>query len=285
MKGFCEGFLWRDSVSKRFCATALGLVLAGSVILLPASPLFAAEDPDTSGLVSDGVDAQQTQAALQGRIDQADDQTRSALAELRRLERETRTLRHQNTQRTRQLASEAERQQRLAEALATLEQTRAALPRIEQDMARQLEGFIKNDMPFLKQERLARVQTEGEALESAAHIRRLLKAWRMELDYGREVDSWRGQLSLDEDEAREVDFLRLGRIGWYYLTPDGRKGGVWHSGSREWQPLDEAQRREVRHGLLLAKDQRAPELLTVPLSIKVVQGSDGNNRQAQGGEQ
>jgi len=262
---------------------ACGLALAGSMVSMLASPSFAAKDPDTSRLALDGVDAQQTQAALQGQIDQADTQTRSALAELRRLERETRTLRYENEKRMRKLAGEATRQRKLAAALDTLEQTRKALPRIEQDMARQLKGFIKKDMPFLEQERLARVQADDATLDSTAHIRRLLKAWRMELDYGREVDSWRGRLTQDDGDERDVDFLRLGRIGWYYLTPDGRKGGVWQTDSREWLSLDESQRREVRHGLLMAKDQRAPGLLTVPLSIEVADA--GSKRQASGGEQ
>lgn len=268
-------------MNKRFRAAACSLALAGSMV--PASASFAAADPDTSRLALDGVDAQQTQAALQGQIDQADAQTQGALAELRQLEGETRTLRYQNEKRTRQLANEATRQRKLALALDTLAQTRKALPRIEQDMVRQLEGFIRQDMPFLEQERLARVQSDANTLESTAHIRQLLKAWRMELAYGREVDSWRGRLIQDDGEERDVDFLRLGRIGWYYLTPDGREGGVWQTDSREWQPLDEAQRREVRHGLQVAKDQRAPGLLTVPLSIKVADAD--SQRPASGGEQ
>lgn len=265
-------------MSTPFRTAAYGWVMAGSMALLPASTAFAADSQATSG-----VKAQHTQATLQQQIDQADARTQSALAELRQLEGETRTLRHQNEKRTRQLSHEAKRQQRLTDALATLEQTRDALPRIEQDMVRQLEGFIRQDMPFLEQERLARVKAGDDTLESTAHIRQLLKAWRLELAYGREVDSWRGRLTQDNGDERDVDYLRLGRIGWYYLTPDGREGGVWQTDSREWQPLDEAQRREVRHGLLVAKDQRAPGLLTVPLSIKVAAAE--SRRPASGGDQ
>ncbi|WNK21554.1 DUF3450 domain-containing protein [Halomonas piscis] len=250
-------------------------------MLLPAGPSLAADDPATSRLAQSGVDAQRTQAALQEQIDQASDQTREALAELRDLESETRTLRQQNRTRAHRLADEAERQRALARALDTLADTREALPRIEQNMARQLSRFIERDMPFLAQERLARVEND-EALAPAARIRRLLKAWRTELDYGREVDSWRGRLSQADDDAREVDFLRLGRVGWYYLTPDGREGGVWQAERREWQPLDEAGRREVRHGLLMADDQRAPELLTVPLSVKVSATSSNSEATAEG---
>ncbi|WP_344703891.1 DUF3450 domain-containing protein [Halomonas cibimaris] len=260
-----------------YCLAAAGALAA----LLPAGSSWAADEAAASRAAVDGVDAQHTQAKLQAQIDQASEKTRTAIAELRKLERETRALRHQNRKQQRRLADEAERQQALGRALDTLEHTRKALPRIEQDMARQLSGFIKNDMPFLKQERLARVEND-EALAPAARIRRLLEAWRAELAYGRDVDRWRGRVQLSDEETREVDFLRLGRIGWYYLTPDGRKGGVWHAERRQWQPLDEAGRREVRHGLLVAEAQRAPELLTMPLSVTVAAPPSDDTKDAQG---
>lgn len=271
-------------MSKPFRAAAYGLIMAGSTaMLLSAGPSLAADDPATPRLAQGGVESQRTQAALQEQIDQASDRTREALAELRDLESETRALRQQNRTRTHRLADEAERQLALARALDTLAHTREALPRIEHNMARQLRGFIERDMPFLAQERLARVE-DDEALAPAARIRRLLEAWRTELEYGREVDRWRGRLGNADGDAREVDFLRLGRIGWYYLTPDGREGGVWQAESREWQPLDEAGRREVRHGLLMARDQRAPELLTVPLSVKVSATPGEDKADAEGGD-
>lgn len=217
---------------------------------------------------AESVEAQQAQAALQEQIDAADEQTREQLAELRRLERETRQLEADNASLTGRLAEEAERQQRLATALDTLEETRAALPVIEQNMSVQLSQWIESDLPFLREERLARVerQPDEQSANTIERINGLLEAWRVELDYGREMDSWRGRLSQDGSE-REVDFLRVGRIGFYYLTPDGREGGVWRAESSAWQPLDDEYLREVRNGLRMAEDQRAPELLTLPLSV------------------
>ena len=135
-------------------------------------------------------------------------------------------------------------------------------------MAEQLSNWIEGDLPFLRDERLARVERQpGEQGENTIErINGLLEAWRVELDYGREMDSWRGRLR-QENREREVDFLRIGRIGFYYLTPDGREGGVWNAESGEWQPLNDEYLREVRSGLRMAEDQRAPDLLTLPLSV------------------
>ncbi|WNL37494.1 DUF3450 domain-containing protein [Halomonas sp. PAMB 3264] len=217
-----------------------------------------------------GVEAQQQQSALQQQIDAADEQTRTALEELRELERETRSLKASNAALTARLAQEAERQQTLGSALDTVSETRAALPVIEQDMTEQLTSFIENDLPFLLDERLARIENLQGA-SSAERIEQLLETWRVELEYGRAIDHWRGRLTLEEGSAREVDYLRVGRIGYYYLTPDGREGALWNAESGQWQPLGEHGRREVRNALRIADDQRTPELLYLPLSITAEQ--------------
>ena len=96
--------------------------------------------------------------------------------------------------------------------------------------AKALEALVEADLPFLVDQRLARASELREALndrplEVADQAERLVAAWRQELAYGREIDSWRGLLV--GDDGREVDYLRLGRVGLYFLTPDGREGGVW----------------------------------------------------------
>ncbi|MGO3056774.1 DUF3450 domain-containing protein [Halomonas sp. AOP43-A1-21] len=247
--------------------------------VLVSGTLMASDE--TAGQAAQSVEAQQTQAALQQQIDAADEETREALEELRRLERETRQMDATNASLSVRLAEEAERQQRLNTALDTLEETRAALPLIEQDMQEQLTRWIERDLPFLRDERLARVTTsEGQQGEDTVErINSLLEAWRAELDYGREIDNWRGRLQSAEGSVREVDYLRVGRIGFYYLTPDAREGGVWDAASNEWQPLDERARREVRNGLRIAADQRTPDLLRLPLSITVSEQSFQNNRE------
>ena len=242
-----------------------GCWLAGA---LASGTLMASEE--TAEQASQSVEAQQAQAAIQQQIDAADEQTQAMLDELRRLEQETQQMAAANAATSARLASEAERQQRLDEALDTLSDTRAALPVVAQDMSEQLSRWINSDLPFLRDERLARVQLDdASGSSSAEQIEQLLQAWRSELAYGREIDSWRGQMQSDSDEPpKEVEYLRIGRIGFYYLTADGREGGVWDGEADTWQSLDEGQRREVRHGLRMADDQRTPDMLRLPLSVK-----------------
>ncbi|MBW6392173.1 MAG: DUF3450 domain-containing protein [Halomonas sp.] len=214
--------------------------------------------------------AQRSQAELQARIDAADDASRAMLEELRELERAERRLARENAELAPRIERQAESLNRREQALDTLEETRDALPALEARLVDRLEQWIESDMPFLRQERLARVaslrsQSQAGELSVAERWERIIEAWRAELDYGRDVDAWRGYLG-EGESRREVDYLRLGRVGFYYLTPDGRAGRFWQADAGSWAALDEAQRREVRNGLRIARDRRAPELLNVPLS-------------------
>lgn len=240
--------------------------LAGVALMLAAT---AAAEPT---LRDEALDAQRTQAELQARIDAADDAVRDKLQALRQAREETRRLSGYNAELSPLVERQAETLAGRREALSTLSETRESLPGLMRDIVERLRAWVEADMPFLRDERLARVESLETLLadpEQGADekLSRVLAAWRAELDYGRELDAWRGELS--GDTPREVDFLRLGRVGWYYLTPDGRQGGVWRAEQGGWQPLDEAALAEVRKGLAIAREQRAPALLNLPVSQTV----------------
>lgn len=270
------------------------LVALGRGLLLGTTLLAWPAVGDTP-LPEEALEAQERQAALQARIDAADETARGQLRELRQLERETRRLHAHNAELAPRLERQAERLERREAALDALEATRDALPELKRRLVERLDGWIERDLPFLREERRARVASleaslADPELSEADQLERILGAWRAELDYGREVDAWRGYLDNDDAEAprREVDFLRLARVGFYYLTPDGHEGGVWQAEAGHWAPLDEAARREVRTGLRVARDQRAPELLTLPisqpLSSRREEGREEPRRQGEEGQ-
>ena len=211
---------------------------------------------------------QHSQAELQIDMDAIDDESRAMLEELLELERDERHLARQNAALVPRLERQAEALDRREAALDALPDTREALPALQERLVERLANWIERDMPFLHEERKARVASlrdPASELTSAERWERIITAWRTELDYGREFDAWRGYLG-EGAERREVDYLRLGRVGFYYLTPDGRDAGVWDAKESRWAALDEAQRSEVRNGLRIARDRRAPELLTLPVS-------------------
>lgn len=238
--------------------------------------LTVAASASATELREEAIAAQRTQAELQARIDGADEAVRDKLQALRQAREESRRLSRYNAELAplveRQAATLAERR----EALDTLSRTREALPGLMRGMVDRLRTWVEGDMPFLRDERLARVDSletllADPELDTAEKLERVLAAWRAELDYGRGLDAWRGELP--GDTPREVDFLRLGRVGWYYLTPDGRRGGIWQAATGDWRPLGEDVLGEVRKGLRIVREQRAPELLDLPVSRPVENAS------------
>lgn len=270
---------------------ALSLVLAVPVAQVSADEGPQDEAMSAESLSKEALAAEEAQAALQARIDAADDATRADIEALRERQAELRQLTAYNRELAPRLDQQAVTLGEREAALDALGDTREALPGMLRDLVERLRQWVEADLPFLKKERLARVDSlegllaDGEVSHSEA-LERVLAAWRTELDYGRELDTWRGLLdvdsvpaggasgessSADADESlpREVDFLRIGRAGLYYLTPDGHEGGVWKAAAGEWQPLNGTERAELDKGLRIARDQRAPELLTLPISQAV----------------
>lgn len=218
-------------------------------------------------LVDQAAEVQRRQAELQARIEAADDETRRLIGELRRVRAEAERLEAYNAELDRVVQRQDETLTRRERALEGAAATREGLPPLLRAMVERLELWIETDLPFLHEERRARVESlermlADPALSPAERLDRVLAAWRTELAYGRELDTWRGLL----EGEREVDFLRLGRVGFYYLTPDGREGGVWKADARAWRPLETASRRSLETGIRIAREQRAPELLTLPVS-------------------
>lgn len=268
--------------------------LGGGALLvclaLQGSAQALAQDDGREALVEESVEAQQSQAQLQQKIDAADDATREALRELRRAEREARRLEAYNEELARQVDEQRETIERRQRAIEQLANAEERLPVLTRQLVTRLERLVAADMPFLHDERQARLASLDRMLDSgelspADKLDRVLAAWRVELDYGREVDAWHGWLG-QGDTQRQVDYLRLGRLGWYYLTPDGQQGGVWNSGEGRWRPLDGEALGEVRKGLRIAREERAPAMLDLPLSVEPEAGrdrdQDRSQRQSQG---
>jgi hypothetical protein len=94
--------------------------------------------------------------------------------------------------------------------------------------------------------------------------RRMLEAYQIEMDYSRTIEASRGELQTGGG-TRTVDFLRIGRIGLYYLTLDRREVGHWNPANDAWEVLPSRYKLPIRNGLRIARKQTAPDLLRLPV--------------------
>jgi hypothetical protein len=184
-----------------------------------------------------------------------------AMADADSLERYNNQLAEQVTSQETEIAS-IERQ------LLEIETTNREVQPLMQQMVDTLEQFVKLDVPFLLDERSARVQNLKDMMGRAdvtisEKYRRILEAYQIELEYGRTLDAYSGRLGTGAD-APTVEFVRLGRVSLMYRTLDGAKVGYWDADQKKWVE-DASYRDDIQQALRVARGQGAKELLTVPV--------------------
>lgn len=237
----------------------LGIATAAPVF--PRNPLDAAMDTQ--------VRTQKDGAQSQARIDALDDQRITLLAEYRAVNRELDDLRAYNRQMERLTADQRREVAELERGLQEIEITkRQMLPQLAR-MVEVLEQFVALDLPFLGAERGTRIEHLRRLMDQAdvplpEKYRRVMEAYLIEVQYGHTIEAYDGDVQV-EGRTRTVQFLRLGRIGLYYLSPDGKQAGYWNRSAGTWEPLPSETRRPIAKGIRMARKQAAPDLVRLPV--------------------
>ncbi len=253
---------------------ALGHTRAFAVALLAgaavsALALGAAAEPGTLEIaMQEQVAANQDAVASQETINDLDDETRKLLAEYRQALAEAESVNKYNDQLAIQVASQAEEIVFVEGQLVEIETTaREVLPLMEKMLAT-LGQFVKLDVPFQPEERSQRVASLEDMMNRAdvtisEKFRRIVEAYQIEMEYGRTLEAYQGKLG-EGDDARTVQFLRVGRVALLYQTMDGKETGYWDAEKKTWV-IDNDYRQAVKHGFEIALKQGAPDLLSVPV--------------------
>ncbi len=234
-----------------------------SVVLTLLTQTAGASDLDRSIRLQ--MEAQQASVASQDRVDALDDETREMLAEYRHLNRELKDLHSFNDQLERNISSQEEEIVQLKRQLAELEITKREIVPLMLRMLDTLERLVSLDLPFLEEERSARIRHLKTTMDRAdknigEKFRLLLEAYRIEADYGRTLEAYQARLAND-DRQRVVDFLRLGRLMLYYRTLDGREAGAWQQAEQRWQSLNDRQRHDLARAMKIARKRLPPDLM------------------------
>ncbi|WP_419810544.1 DUF3450 domain-containing protein [Bacterioplanoides sp.] len=203
----------------------------------------------------------------QKKVERLDDQSQRLLNEYRQIKAEADQLRLYNEQMTRIVDSQEQELASLDRQISEIERTEQGVLPLMLRMLDNLEGFVELDTPFLPNEREARVALLKDMMSRAdvtisEKFRRVLEAYQVEVDYGRNIEAYRGQL-----DNVAYDFLRIGRVALYRLSNDGTQAWIWDRNTRDWNVLDAAYLQDLRKALKVAQQTAAPELLTLPMPV------------------
>jgi TolA-binding protein len=250
----------------KFTSSVLAVVTAGAVGVLMAS---ASSAQQLNQVLTQGERRIQLAQESQKRVDTVVDQTRSLADQYRQILREIEGLEVYNMLLERQVARQAEQKEQIRASIDQVTVVQRQIVPLMDRMISGLDQFVALDVPFLENERRARVDNLQTLLERqdvtvAEKFRRVMEAYQIEMEYGRTIENYKGSLEVD-GLVREVDFLRIGRVSLVYQTTDGQNQGVWDQESGQWVALGSEYRNRIRQGLRVARRQIAPELLLMPV--------------------
>jgi len=213
--------------------------------------------------------AQQEAVQSQAKVDKLADQTTDLVARYKSVMAELDNLRAYNDQVDKLVASQRTRKVSLDRQLKDIDVTEQQILPFIQRMLSTLDEFVKLDVPFLPDERKQRLQQLHAMMDDAGvpiaeKYRRVMEAYQIETDYGRNIEAYRGKLTQGGSE-RLVDFLRIGRVALLYRTLDGSDTGYWDRARHQWISTGEADNRAVAQGLRIAHKEAAPDLINVPV--------------------
>jgi hypothetical protein len=241
-----------------------------TLFLLTPSPSRSEEPTATAGDALDEVQSYQTIAGRsQARVEDLDDAALAMLSQYNGEVDRYEDLRTYNDNLRELLASQRAEKERLNAELAGIEVVRQEIVPLMVQMIDVLDSFVSLDQPLLIDERTARVESLRKNLtrsdvDLAERYRRIIEAYQIEAEYGQTIEAYEGPIVIDDRELT-VDFLRVGRIGLYYLSLDRAEGGIWNPAEKRWKPLEENHLDDLDLAVRMARKQAPPNLMDLPM--------------------
>jgi len=236
--------------------TCMALILWGSVQAQTLGATVQAESKINQG-----------SATSQKRVTNLASQTQDLLSEYRSVVRETESLQIYNDNLQKVVTDQRNEVQSINRQLGGLEETNRGVVPLMLEMIDSLGLIVEADIPFRIEERRARVERLREMMDQAEvtaseKYRRVIEAYQSELEFGRTTEAYSDTLPTT---GQTVDFLRVGRTLLVYQTSDNSVTGWFNPTSRQFEELPERYRLEVKDGLAIAKNEKAPNLVMLPV--------------------
>ncbi|MFN2328243.1 MAG: DUF3450 domain-containing protein [Chromatocurvus sp.] len=238
------------------------LALVGAVSAVQSSTLDSILD----------VSEEKTEAARQSqaRVDRLADETRDLLSDYKSVMKQVDGLKVYNARLQSQIDNQNRRIADIDESIEQVTVIQRQMTPLVVRMVDGLERFVELDVPFHIEEREQRIRFLRENLDRsdvsvAEKFRQVLEAYKIENEYGRKLDAYKGSVEIDGTE-RDVNFLRVGRIALVYQTTDTELSGAWDQESRSWVQLDRGEYRSaIMQGLRIARQEASIDLMNMPI--------------------
>jgi hypothetical protein len=207
----------------------------------------------------------------QVKIDRLADETRDLLSDYKTVTKQIDGLKVYNARLQRQIDNQMRRIGEIDDSIDQVTVIQRQMTPLVIRMIDGLEKFVELDVPFHMEERQQRIaflrgNLDRSDVSVAEKFRQVLEAYKIESEYGRKIDAYKGSVDIDGTE-RDVNFFRVGRIALLYQTTDTEISGAWDQASRSWVPLERGEyRNAIMKGLRIARKEASIDLLTLPVA-------------------
>ena len=215
-------------------------------------------------------------AASQVKIDAAQTKTDKDASEYKGVTKQIEGLKVYNAQKKKQIRRQIARMEEIEETMKYAAVLQRQIPPLSRRMHEGLSKFVELDLPFRKGERTERLQFIKDALDNptvspAEKLRQVLEGFNVEAEYGRKIDTYKDTIIIDGQD-REVNILRVGRMGLAYQTTDLDETGIWNKETNSWEILPGRYQRPVRDAISMAKKLKTVDMLELPIpAAEVIQ--------------
>lgn len=246
----------------------LKLLCVPLFVLLAALPAAADEVGDA---LEASLQAQRAARESQARVNKLDDEARALREKRRAAQWRALQLSAYAAQLEEEAAREEQRRGQLEAELTRIAATGTDLLPLMRRMVDELDAFVARDLPFLQEARRQRIADLRALLDDPQRggsdkFRRVLEAYRTEVEYGHSLGAEETDLRCGESQAQgKAALVRVGRVGLYCLAPDGRSGAYWDAARKAWQALDDDGVDMARRAWVVARGEGPPELLVLPV--------------------
>ncbi|MGM0480718.1 MAG: DUF3450 domain-containing protein [Pseudomonadota bacterium] len=228
-----------------------------------------AQDNSLEPVVEDAAEINQSARQSQLTIDSISESMQERLQQYKQITKEIDGLQVYTEQLQQQVANQQQEQAQLNDSIDQVSSVERQITPLMQRMIDALDTFIELDVPFLQQEREQRLAKLRELMLQAnvdvsEKFRRVMEAYQIETAYGRNIEAYTAEHEVD-GQQQDVTFLRIGRTALIYKTRDGQQLGIWNQEQRQWQPLDSRHQIAIEQAISIARKQKAPDLLMLPL--------------------
>jgi len=245
-----------------FIRRTAALVLGAMVLVLPGA---YAQVLESSVNTETGIN--KAASTSQKRVTRLSQQTADLLAEYRAVVRETESLKIYNDNLEKVVMDQREEVVSINQQLSGLEATNRGIVPLMLEMIDTLDKIVESDMPFRLEERRTRVVRLRDMMDQAdvtasEKYRRVMEAYQGEMEYGRTTEAYAEALP---SSGQTMDFLRIGRTLLIYQSSDQLTTGWFNPTTRKYEDLPDRYRLEVKEGLAIARNEKAPNLVMLPV--------------------